>query len=58
MVEYDKDQLRDAIIKVLRGEGLRRRFGEKGKKLVEERFGWDRIAGKVENVYKCTLNRR
>ena len=58
VVEYDKDQLRDVIIKVLRGEGLRRRFGEKGKRLVEERFGWDRIVEKVENVYKCTLNRR
>jgi len=58
VVEYDKDQLRDAIIKVLRGEGLRKRFGEEGKRLVEERFGWDRIAEKVENVYKCTLNRR
>ena len=28
VVEYDKNQLRDAIIKVLSDEELRRRFGE------------------------------
>jgi glycosyltransferase involved in cell wall biosynthesis len=57
VVEYDKNQLRDAIFKILSDEGLRRRFGEEGKRLVEERFNWNRIAEKVENVYKCTLNR-
>ncbi|MCK4732799.1 MAG: glycosyltransferase [Methanophagales archaeon] len=51
MVEYDKDPLRNAIIKVLSDEGLRGRFGEEGKKLVREEFGWDKIVKYVEQVY-------
>jgi len=52
VVEYNKDQLKDAIIKVLSDEGLRRRFGEEGKRLVREKFGWDVVVAKVENIYR------
>jgi glycosyltransferase involved in cell wall biosynthesis len=52
VVEYDKDQLRDAIFKILSDEGLRKRFGEEGKKLVMEEFGWDGIVRKIEGVYE------
>lgn len=52
MVEYDKDELRDAIIKVLSDEELRRRFGEEGRRLVGEEFEWDKIVMLMENVYK------
>ena len=55
VVGYDKDQLRDAIFKVLSDEGLRRRFGEEGKKLVKEQFRWDNIVKKVEEIYETTL---
>ena len=55
VVEYEKDQLRDVIIKVLRDEELRRRFGEEGKRLVREEFGWDKVVGKVEEVYLSLL---
>jgi len=51
-VEYDKDQLRDAIFKVLSDEELRRRLGKDGKKLVREYFSWDKVVRKVEKVYK------
>ena len=56
VVEYDKDELRDAIFKVLSDEGLRKRFGEGGKKLVEKGFGWDRIIKKIENIYEKVKN--
>ena len=52
VVEYDKDKLRDAIIKVLSDEGLRIRLGEDGKRLVREEFGWEKIVGKIEGVYE------
>jgi glycosyltransferase involved in cell wall biosynthesis len=59
VVEYDKEQLQDAIIKVLSDEGLRRRFGERGKKLVEERlFSWDNIEKKVEGLYEDCIKGR
>jgi len=51
-VEYNKDQLRNAIIKVLNNEGLRRRFGEEGKRLVRDQFSWDVVVAKVENIYR------
>ena len=51
VVEYDKEQLRDAIIKVLSDEGLRRRFREEGRKSVREKFGWDGIVKEIERLY-------
>ena len=54
VVEYDKDQLRDAIFKILSDEGLRRRFGEEGKRLVNAEFGWDKVVRKVEEIYETT----
>ena len=55
VVEYDKDQLRDAIFKILSDEELRRRFGEEGRRLVGEEFGWDTIVRKIEGIYETTL---
>ena len=52
MVEYNKDQLKSAMIKVLNDEGLRRRFGEEGKRLVRDQFSWDVVVAKVENIYR------
>lgn len=51
VVEYDEDHLRDAIFKILSNEGLRSRFGEEGKKIVRKDFGWNEIAGKIEQLY-------
>ena len=55
VVEYDKDELRDAIFKVLSDEGLRRRFGEEGRRLVEKEFRWDKVVKKVEGIYMSCL---
>ena len=52
IVEYDKDQLKNAMVKVLSDGELRRRFGEDGKKLMKEKFSWDKIVEQVENVYE------
>ena len=54
VVEYDKDQLRDAIIKVLNDEGTGRRFREEGMKLVRGEFGWGQIVIKIEGIYETT----
>jgi len=55
-VHNDKDQLRDAISKILSDEGLRRRFGEEGRRLVEERFNWDMVIRSIERLYEKTIN--
>jgi glycosyltransferase involved in cell wall biosynthesis len=51
VVEYDKDQLRDAIFKVLFDDKLRVQFEERCKKLVKEQFTWDKIVKQVEDLY-------
>jgi len=51
VVENAKDQLQNVIIEVLSDERLRRRFGEEGKRLVREKFGWDKIVLDIENIY-------
>ena len=57
VVEYDKEQLRDVIFKVLNDDGLRQRFGEAGRRLVKEEFGWGKIIENMEKVYKSTLGK-
>lgn len=54
MLEYDRGKLRDAISKVLSDEGLRRRFGEEGRRLVWGEFCWDLIVRKIEGIYEAT----
>ena len=51
VVEYDKDRLQNAIFKVLSDEGSRKRFGEEGKRLVREEFGWDNVIRQIEDIY-------
>jgi len=57
VVEYDKNQLQDAIFKVLSNEGLRKRFGEEGKRLVRKEFSWDKVMRQVEEVYKSVYSK-
>ena len=56
-VHNDKNQLRDAIIKILSDEESGKRFGEKGKRLVREEFGWEEVVRKVEDVYSNVIGR-
>jgi len=52
VVPYDKDQLRDALSHMLSDDKMRLQFGEKGKLLVRERFSWEKIAERIEDIYK------
>lgn len=51
MVQYDKEQLCDAMFKMLSDEELRQRFGGEGRRLVKEKFGWDEIVKQMGRVY-------
>ena len=56
-VSYNEDQVENAIIKILNNDNLRKRFGEKGKKLVMEKFGWDSVVRTVDGIYEdCIYN--
>ncbi|MFC1940596.1 glycosyltransferase [Chloroflexota bacterium] len=55
VVEHDKGQLREAILRTLSDDALRREFGERGKILVRDKFNWGKITGQVESVYSGVL---
>jgi glycosyltransferase involved in cell wall biosynthesis len=55
VVEFDKDQLGDAILELLGSDDLRAELGGKGKKLMKEEFGWDGIVRKVEKIYEKVI---
>ncbi len=52
VVPYEKDQLRDAPSHMLSDDKMRLQFGEKGKLLVRENFNWEKIAERIEDIYK------
>lgn len=51
VVEYDKDKLKHAITRILTDEGLRRKIGKEGIRMVREKFGWDRTVKLLESEY-------
>jgi glycosyltransferase involved in cell wall biosynthesis len=55
VVTYDKNQLQDAIQRVLSDDQMRQRLGNSGKLLVREQFNWSKIAEQVERVYLSCL---
>ncbi len=51
VVERDVEKLAAALVQVLSDENGRRAMGEKGRRLVEERFTWERVAGGLVEAY-------
>jgi len=51
----DVDALANAMSKVLFDESLAKQMGENGRRLVEEKYTWERVAKMTEEVYKEVL---
>jgi glycosyltransferase involved in cell wall biosynthesis len=51
VVSYDKKQLSEVLLELLKDEKLREKLGLEGKKLVTQRFNWSLIAKDLENLY-------
>ena len=51
VIESDNEQLRDALITILCDEKARKIFGEEGRQLVQEEFGWYKVVVEIEKVY-------
>jgi len=52
VVPYDRNQLGDAILRILSDDKIRQQFAEKGKLLVRERFAWEKLIEQIEKVYQ------
>ncbi len=49
--EKSVDELKEALLLLLRDENLRREIGERGYQFGRERFSWERIVGQLEELY-------
>jgi glycosyltransferase involved in cell wall biosynthesis len=58
VVDYDSNELRKAIEKLLKNEYLRRTYGEAARNLMKEEFAWDRIVSKMEETYREAIGER
>lgn len=52
IVEPEHGQLRDALARLLDEPGLRRQMGERGRRLVKERYTWDAVAAQMKRLYQ------
>ncbi len=52
VVPYDKEKLRDALLRILSDEEMRTRFGETGRALVREKYSWSHCVEQIEAVYE------
>ena len=56
-IPYEKNQLSDAILRILSDDKIRQRFSLKGRALVREKFDWTRIVDQLEDVYQTVLTK-
>lgn len=54
----DAERLAEAIAKLVRNAGLRRVFGQAGRRKVEERYDWRKIATRIEHEYVAVMTER
>lgn len=57
-IPYDKEQLKNNLLKILNDEKLRLQFSEKGKLLVREKLNWEKIIDRVEGIYQSIIKHR
>lgn len=55
VVNFDRNELRDAIIVLLKDNDLRERFGREGKELVKKQFDLNEIVACFEKVYSSCI---
>jgi len=55
VVEYDANQMKDALFDVLSDNQLGQRLGQSGKAMVREKFGYAKIAQQVEKIYEFSI---
>jgi len=52
VVKCDEKEIKEALYKILSNKNLRKKLGENGKRMIKEKFTWDKIIGQVEDVYE------
>jgi len=47
----------ERIVELCRDDDLRNRMGKRSKEIIEEQFGWERIAGKYEKLFREVIEK-
>ena len=53
----DPVRLAEAIITILKDEELQKSMGERGRRLVMDKYTWKRVASSMEKLYKIILSK-
>ncbi len=56
MLADTADEFAEKVDMLLRDVALRRELGERGRKLVEEQYGWDKLADRLEKFLREFVN--
>ena len=54
--DFDEDKLAKCIEKLLNDDKLSKQFGKTGRKLINEKYNWDKIEKEMELVYKSCIH--
>ena len=54
--EFDPNDLRNCLEKLLNDEDLCKKFGKTGRNLIESKYNWDKVLDQIEEIYrKCIV---
>ena len=58
LVQYDENELYEAILRFLRNDELARTAGKNGRRMVENKFTWDKVVEQFEKCYEDAIRCR
>lgn len=54
--EFEEENLSDCIETLLNDKSLCERFGNNGRKLIEDKYDWDKVSKQIESIYYDCIN--
>ena len=54
--EFDETDLSNCIETLLNNEKLCEKFGKNGRKLIEEKYDWNKVSKQIESIYYECIN--
>ena len=54
--DFDVDDLARCMSTLLNDESLCKQFGKKGRKLIEEKYDWDKVINQIDKIYENCIH--
>ncbi|MCL5432834.1 MAG: glycosyltransferase family 4 protein [Patescibacteria group bacterium] len=55
LISDNSNEIVDLVLKILRNEDLYKKLATNARKLIEDKYAWDKIAKKLDEVYKSVV---